>query len=193
MTNLFWVGKHAIRHCEWDVGRLHLNQWDVLEARGVSRTNMVKYPKEDIMVISVYGRRFYFDKKLFHEWLEHKQPLLNTKPEVKPEPIEEEKPIGKPKDALEFIRQHKAQQWISAEEFLESLNNEPAKPNTLVDTKRKLWSDKVYEITFKETGGTIYWIFAKKYWEDVFIKVAVDDEWMMYKEWYVDTYGNKIE
>lgn len=200
MTNLFWVGKHATRHCEWDVGRLHLNQWDVLEARGYSRTNMVKYPKEDIMVVNVYGRRFYFDKKLFREWLEHKQPQLNTKPEVKPEEdhIEEavekvEEPIGKPKDALEFIKQHKAEQWLSAEEFLSSLNNEPAKPYTLVDTKRKMWVDKVYEITFKDTWKSIYWIFAKKYGQDVFIKIAVDDEWMMYREWYVDTYGEKIE
>lgn len=189
----FWKWKSPRRHVKWDVNWLHLNKWDVLEARGLSRANMKGYPKEEIVELQFYGKRVYLDTKLCGYKVDIKQPPLNTKPEVKPEPIEEEKPIGKPKDALEFIKEHQAKQWISAEEFLESLNNEPAKPYTLVDTKRKLLSDKVYEITFKETGETIYWIFAKKYWEDVFIKIAVDDEWMMYKEWYVDTYGNKIE
>ena len=147
------------------------------------------------------GKRCYVDLVGLNEWINDGTEYV--KPEKKPEEIKQEpvhvevkqtvEPIWKPKDALEFIRQHKAQQGISAEEFLESLNNEPAKPYTLSDTKRKLWMDKVYEITFKESWETIYWIFAKKYWEDVFIKIAVDDEWMMYREWYVDTYGEKIE
>lgn len=166
-----WVGKHPIRHYDWDVDWLHLNQWDVLEARGYSRTNMQKYPKEDITVVNVYGKKFYFDVKLFAKWYPNrKKQNIN---EVPLDTIEHNKDV-----IMEFKTKHP--KAIEGRTFV------------MAETGKHYGGSFVYEIIFKDTWKRIFWLPKNNWWEMSFTIVNTTDEWTMYLDWRVDSNGDTI-
>ena len=57
---MFWWWRQRIKHEDWDVKRLHLSKWDVLEANGLSRTNAAKFPT-DVIEVQVYGVKYYLE------------------------------------------------------------------------------------------------------------------------------------
>lgn len=156
---------------------------------------MVKYPKDDVIEFQFYGRKVYLDKRLFEEdcWVKVPDEKIMEGKISEEKIINKPEPVGKPKDAMEFIKQFKQQQWESVDDFLAEMDRTSNLPYKMNYIGKKFGANKVYEITFKESGKTIYWIEAKKYWEDVFIKIEVNDEGQMYQDCYVDQYGEKIE
>ena len=56
------IGRHRVKHVEWDVWWLHSSKWDLLESRGKDRNNLKLYWKEeDVLEVQVYGKRMYID------------------------------------------------------------------------------------------------------------------------------------
>lgn len=65
--------RQRVKHEEWDVNWLHRSKWDVLEARGISRKNLGKYPEGEVMEVQVYGKKMYLDEELFNIYIDNKE------------------------------------------------------------------------------------------------------------------------
>lgn len=199
-------GRHKVRLCEGDTIKwLHWSKSSLLETKGYSGNNFKTYrawvATWKVKEWVTHGIRCYIDMDELYNWVWVGKPKEEKIVVEKPmeEKISEEKiinkpePVGKPKDAMEFIKQFKQQQWESVDDFLAEMDRTSNLPYKMNYIGKKFGANKVYEITFKESGKTIYWIEAKKYWEDVFIKIEVNDDGQMYQDCYVDQYGEKIE